>query len=676
VLLLLMTVIVAAFVYLISAGFVARRQLKQSHAAPPVSPHGSRWLLRFVRPYRSPLKVAVGLIMIHTLVDLAAPWPLKVMIDNAIGGEELPPRLSALDGLSPSILAFVSAATGLSLVLLSVLLTYLVTYLVGATEVRIAADIRAAVFRRLQDLSLRFHDKNRTGDLVSRLTTDVGRVRNVIVAWFDSVLPDVLTLVGILVIMLVVDVTLTLLALSVVPLLLYYAFLKRPQIRAAQREAQDRNGELASQATDTLRNVRVVQTFSRQANETERFSRQLDRTAEAAITSLDVSARYTPISALVLALGTALVSWVGVMKVINDELSLGTLLVLLAYLASLYRPIRSLSRNVSTFAKGAASRDRLLELFDDDHVVREDPDAVEASSTDTRLELKRINFSYEADAPVLRKVSLSIRPGVSVCIVGASGVGKSTLLSLLLRLYEPTSGSIRLGGIDIRHLTLDSLRQRIALVPQDPWMMDGTIGENIAFGQGQATGIEVLDAARTVGVDKFAESLPRGYDTPVGEGGVLLSGGQRRRVALARALIRDAPILILDEPTSGLDAESATEVLDAIDAVIRVTLPVDLGQSRPEPRHDGPTLAPPMPRWGSVDSRALGAAEGRTILVVSHDLSVASRTDRVIFMEDGAITERGTHRQLLASGGRYARMWGMQQRARDRDDNWKEVEAT
>jgi ATP-binding cassette, subfamily B, bacterial len=617
----------ALLMCLVVAGFVARARLQRAHPSknPSLDTIDHESVGRFVRPYAFPVATAVALTFASTAVGLAAPWSLKILVDNALGDEPLPDVLAVLGDLSSAQLALVAAMLGLGLTLVNTLLGYLVTYLVGATEVRIATDIRAVVFRRLQDVSLRFHDKNRSGDLISRLTTDVERVRSVMVAWFDTVLPQVVTLGGVLVIMLVIDPLLTLAALSVLPALLYYAAKKRPQIRAAHREARDRRGEMATQATEVIRNVRFVQAFSRQEAESRRFRDQLDRCAAADIDSLDVSAKYSPIAGVVLALGTAVVTYVGALRVIDGSLSLGTLLVFVAYLSSLYGPIRSISRLVSTFAKGAASRERLVELFADEHLVRDHPDAVPAPRRTAPLAFRGVSFGYEPGVPVLSKVSFEAGPEESICIVGASGVGKSTLLSLLLRLYEPTDGAIELGSVDTRRLTLSSLRDCIALVPQDPWMIDGSIGENIAYGCRGLSGQAMLDAARLVLVSEFAEQFPTGYDTPVGESGVLLSGGQRRRIALARALVRKAPILLLDEPTSGLDAEAAATILTAIGV----------------------------------------ASEGRMTVAVSHDLALAAQMQRVVVLEAGRVVEQGSHAELLESGGRYGSMWARQQLSGD-----------
>jgi len=412
----------------------------------------------------------------------------------------------------------------------------------------------------------------------------------------------------------------TLLALSVVPVLVWYAYAKRPRLKKVARRARDRRGELASHATDALRNVRVVQAFSRETLETNRFRTQLNRTADAQIDSMDVSARYAPVSTLVLAVGSSLVSFYGVLQILDGKLSLGTLLVFLSYLSSLYGPIRSLSRLVSTVAKGQASRDRLLEMFDDEFTVIDAPDATDAWKQPASLSLQNVNFAYDQDVPVLRDFTVDLHAGETVCIVGASGVGKSTLLSLLLRMYEPDSGSIRLGRSDLKDLRLSSLRERIALVPQDPWMMDGSIYDNVVFGHAEASDAAFRSAVDAALVTNFAESLTESFDTRVGEGGGLLSGGQRRRIALARALIREASILLFDEPTSGLDATSAQGVLAAIDR----------------------------------------ARVDRTTIVVTHDLALAEHIDNVLVIEDGAVVQRGSHSDLVTEPGPYRKLWQTQ----------------
>lgn len=620
---LLLGAVVAAIAFsLVSlAGTVERWRLSRFRVQPSSPATLDRdELIEFVRPYRRSLGVGFALTLTGIAFDLAAPWPLKIMIDNAIGGEPLPGWLEDLDGLSPHQLAFWATATTAGLILFGSILDYLTSYVLGATEVRLAADLRGAIFRQLQFQSLRFHDRNRSGDLVNRLMDDVSMVRDVIVIWLNAIIPDAVLLVGVLILMLTIDVQLTFLALLVVPMLIFYAVKTRPRIKAAARTARTLRGQITNRATDKLRNVRAIQTFSQQEAESRHFNDHLGAMSHADVTSLDVSARYRPVVDISVSLSRAVLTWIGVVKVLSGDLSLGTLLVFLSYLSSLYGPIRNLSRQVSTFAKASASLERLREIFDPAFKVEDNPNGKELPAGPLGIGIIGVEFAYDDDAPVAQHVSFVVRPNETVCIVGSTGAGKSTLLSLLLRLYEPSEGTIVVGGRRLNEIKLSSLRERIALVPQEPWMLDTTIGDNISFGQSGVTPAEVRFAAEQALVNEFADRLPDGYDTLVGEAGVLLSGGQRQRIALARALLRNASILLLDEPTTGLDAKSEEMVLQAIKA----------------------------------------AGHDRTVVIVSHRLRVAETADRVIVLEAGKVVEDGTHNELLASGGRYTELWHAQ----------------
>ncbi|GII20970.1 ABC transporter ATP-binding protein [Planosporangium mesophilum] len=569
---------------------------------------------RFLWPYRAPLAVSASLAVADTVLSLARPWPLSLAVDHAINHRPLTGWLWPLGGVSGAGLAAVAAVGAIVLVALSGVTGYLTSYLSGAAAERIGADMRETVYKRLLTLSPRFHDRNRSGDLVTRLTGDVSRVQDSLVAWLVGAVPDVLTLIGLLVVMFMIDPAMTVVALVVVPPLALLAVVRRRQIKAAQREARSRQGDLASRAAETLRHVRAVQAFAQQEAETGRFRRENVGTVRASLRALDLEARYGPAADLLLAAGSGLVLWLGVVRVTSGRMSLGVLLVVLAYLGSMYRPVRSLTRLASTLARGAASRERLNELLDSTEYVREPERPVPVPASPLTLAVDDVSFGYDAEHPVLRGIDLTLRRDEMVCLVGATGVGKSTLLSLLLRLYDPDSGAILLDGVDLKDVNTRPLRDRISLVPQDPWILDGTIADNIAFGQPFATREEVERAARTALVHPFVEALPAGYDTVVGEGGVMLSGGQRRRLALARALLRDAPVLLLDEPTSGLDAESEHAVMSAITR----------------------------------------AAAGRMTLVVSHRLRVATLADRVLVLSGGRITEAGAPAELVARGGTFA----------------------
>jgi ATP-binding cassette, subfamily B, bacterial len=577
-------------------------------------------LRRFLRPYRGVLGLASGLTLVETVLDLARPWPLKLAVDNAIGGRPLGGVLAGLDGLGPGGLAAVAVGAGIGLVAVGALVGYLITYLTAATAERVGADLREAVFGRLLGLALPFHDRHRSGDLVTRLTGDVARVEDSMVAWFTVLVPEVLTLAGMVVVVLAIDLTLGLAALAVVPPLAVVVAMRRRRIRATQRASRDADAALASEATEVLRNVRVVHAFTREGEAGGRFAGRSRGAVRAALAAMDLEARWSPVADLLLAAGGGLVLWLGVTAVTGGRMTLGTLLVVLAYLSSLYGPIRALARLARTLARGAASHERILEVLDSGEVVPEAPDPVPAAPPRRGLAVRGVWFGYTEGAPVLRHLDLEVAAGERVCVVGPTGAGKSTLLALLLRFYDPAGGAIELDGTDLRDLELASLRRRLALVPQDPWMLDGTVADNVRFGRPGATGEELEAAARATSLDESITSLPDGWETRMGEGGVRLSGGQRRRVALARAILRDASVLLLDEPTSGLDAASERAVLDALDR----------------------------------------AAEGRTVLSVSHRLGLAARSDRVVVLDGGRVVEQGPPGELLAAGGAYARLWALQ----------------
>lgn len=583
-------------------------------------PSPARTLRRFLKPYRFRLGLASVLSVIETALEVLRPWPLALAVDYAIGGKKLTGWLAPLAHLSPGQLAGVAALGLLVIVVVGGLMKYCIECLIGSASERIGADIRVAAFGRLTSLSLRFHDRNRTGDLVTRLTSDVSRVQDATVAWFETLVPEGLSLLGMMGVLFFIDRELGAAALVVIPVLAVLGVVSRRRIREVQRQTRTLFGTMASRANDSLRNVRVVQAFARGIHEQRRFRSASDDAADSAVEAVEVMARFAPLTESVLAAGSGLVLFVGVLRVIDHRLSVGTLLVVLTYVTGMYGPIGALTRMVSMMAKGTASRERLAEILTCDEVVDEKANPAEMPAGMLGVSVDGVSFAYRDGTPAVSELTFQVLPGEVACVVGPSGAGKSTLLSLLLRLYDPDAGTIRVNGQDLRNIRLAGLRDRLSLVPQDPWILDGTIEDNIIFGQPNATPGDVRRAAALALVDEFVDRLPEGYATQVGEGGGQLSGGQRRRLALARAIVRECSLLLLDEPTNGLDAESEATVMAALRRAI----------------------------------------EGRTAIIVSHALSVAAVSDWVIVLEGGRVAEQGRPTDLLEAGGAFARLWAFQ----------------
>jgi ATP-binding cassette subfamily B protein len=542
------------------------------------------------RPHLPALVGAAVLALAQAALLLAEPWPLALAVDHALNHHPFTGPLAALSKLSPLALL---VAAGALLVLLNAILGLLdmaATLLGERAAERIGATLRQHVFDHAMTLPLTWHDHMRSGELLTRLTTDVARLIDGIMALTTTVLPDTVMVVTVLIVLTGFDPGLALVALTVVPALALLAVRQRRRVRDAQTAARTESGRLAAISSDLLRNVRAEQAFGRIPRARAIFhTRNRDLLARD-LDTVGVTARWSPLADLVLAAGAGLVLIVGGAHFLTGSLTIGGLLVVLAYLEDLYAPVRGLARLAGSLAKAGASAVRVREVLAAPDTVTDPPDARPAPTSIRQIRFERVGFGYHPDHPVLHDFSLTVRAGETVCLFGPSGAGKSTLLHLLLRLYDVDAGAILLDGLDVRGLLRASVRERMAFVPQDPWLLDATVAENIAFGSPRATRAQVLAAGAAALVEEFVHTLPRGYDTPVGEGGVRLSGGQRRRVALARAIVSAAPIVLLDEPTAGLDAANARDVLRAI-------------------RH---------------------STTARTVVLITHDPDLAALADRII----------------------------------------------
>jgi ATP-binding cassette subfamily B protein/subfamily B ATP-binding cassette protein MsbA len=582
---------------------------------------GGRWwtqVARYAAPQWRGLAAAIVLMLLGVGFDLLKPWPLKLIVDSVLGGQPLPPSVAWLADLPAATtptgqLAWLALAT-VALFLLSQLAGAAQRTILAGAGSRMVYDLGADLFEHLQRLSLRFHGRQATGDLVRRVTTDSGCVRELVLGVYLPVLTSLVTLGIMFAVMWRLDRTLSLLALAVAPLLaLLIKGFDRPMTERTYQH-QQLEGEMMSLAEQTLTALPIVQAFGREAQGDQEFRSLALRTLQAYQRTILSQVQFNVGVGAATAAGTAVMMLLGGLQVLQGSLSIGVLLVFLSYLASLYAPMETLAYVSMGFASAAARARRVLDVLAVDDAVREAPDArplparpggaAGHRSAPRHVRLENITFGYETGQPVLRGVTLEARPGETVALVGPTGAGKSTLAALIPRLFDPWEGRVLIDGVDVRQVPLANLRSQVAVVLQDPFLLPLTIADNIAYGRPGASAEEVVAAAVAANADEFIRRLPQGYDTVVGERGQTLSGGQRQRLAIARALLKDAPILILDESTSALDVETEAQVMQAIDRL-----------------------------------RA-----GRTTFIIAHRLSTIQSADRVVALEGGKVVEMETQR--------------------------------
>lgn len=580
-----------------------------------MSPHSLG--IALLRPYWRSLALAALVMIVGSGVALLEPWPLKIVLDHVIAAKPAPPwlsdwtvgdgaRLALLDATVVAVLAIAAVAAASS---------YTQKYLSTTVGKRVGYDLRRRLYHHVQRLSLSFYDQRQTGDLVVRLTADIDAVEAFITSAVLGMALDALTLAGMIAVMFIIDWRFSLIALSIAPLLFILVARFTRRIKAAAREVKRQESALASVVQESIASARIVKAFSREVFEEERFNRQSMAGVDAALRARRIKALLTPLVDLVTALGTCLVLYVGARLVLADRMTAGALVVFVLYLGRMYKPIKDLSKTADTVSKAAVAFERVGELMAIDSQVRDQPGARPAPRFTGRIEFDRVTFGYAPSQPVLNNVSVAIPPGRRAALVGTSGSGKSTLAALIPRMYDVWGGAIRIDGEDIRRYTLESLREQVSVVPQDPILFRASIAENIAYGRPHATEADILRASKLAHADEFIAQMPRQYETVLGERGDTLSGGQKQRIAVARALIRDAPILLLDEPSAALDAESEALVFDAL--------------------------------WRLLD--------GKTSITIAHRLGTIRHADVIFVLDAGVIVETGTHAELLALGGHYAR---------------------
>ena len=514
-------------------------------------------------------------------------------------------------------LLFEAAAGIVVIALLGGLFSYFQIFITSSIGYRMVYALRRELFTHLQTLSLGFHTHARSGDLLTKIAGDTNTLKDV---FADSILKFtsyVLTVAGMLAILAAIDWKIGLIALATLPFLGYSLLHLYRKTKLSVKTQKRQEGKVASRMSEVLQAVPLVQAFARERYEAEQFDAVTQETVRESIRVARLEAAATRSSEIITALGTAAAVLFGAFQVLQGRMLPGDLVLVVGYLTSMYKPIRQLAKLSTDFSKAMASAERISEILDIEPEIVDRPDALPAKGLRGEIVFRDVSFDYGDGRDVLRNVSFAVAPGQRLALVGVSGAGKSTIVSLILRLYEPQQGAILIDGRDIRQYRRASLRRHIGLVLQQSILFGATIRENIAYGKPRATSQEIEAAARAANADEFIRELEHGYDTVIGERGATLSGGQRQRIAIARALIRDAPILILDEPMTGLDGESEGKVREALD---RLTA-------------------------------------GKTSVIVTHDLQSVADADQVLVLDGGSVVDRGTHAELVERSGRYRELY-------------------
>jgi ABC-type multidrug transport system fused ATPase/permease subunit len=574
-------------------------------------------------PYRIWLGFIFMAMVLETAMSLAAPWPLKIIIDNVIGGKELPDGLAWLGNWLPAEQAIsLAGICGLALVLFTAvggLAGYINTYFTESVAQYMANDLRIRTYGHLQHLSLAYYDTHKVGELVSTITTDVNTIQDFVSATLLTILVDVLTIAGMFGLMLYLRWDFALISIAMAPFLLLFVTRFKHAVKLATHEVRKDQAELVTVMQHGLESIRAVNVFGRQELEEDLLQKASMETVHAALHARRIKSFISPVFALGVSICTGFVIWRGAYLALGGIMTVGALTVFLSYMTKFFSPVKNLGKLTVSIAQATVALERIQLILKANMIIPQKPGSSDPGKLRGNIVFEHVSFAYNPGVPVLNDISISIRAGERVGICGPTGSGKSTIASLIPRLYDPNTGRILIDGHDITDYTLDGLRREIGFVLQDTMLFYGTIRNNIAYGRPDATNKEIAEAARLANADEFISKLPMGYETIVGERGVTLSGGERQRIGIARAVVRNSPILILDEPTASLDAESEKIVSDALQRLMK----------------------------------------GRTVITISHRLNTILTADKIFVIKDGRVAEKGKHNELLEMGGIYAEMFQM-----------------
>ncbi|WP_263408688.1 ABC transporter ATP-binding protein [Terriglobus tenax] len=569
-------------------------------------------ILGLLSPYKKQLWFGLLAITGESIAGLLEPWPLKIVLDNIFRGKDMSGWLNRFvqlttDGSTHGMIVFACIAV-LVIAVMDAVCSYAEKYLTTSVGQWVTHDLRRMLYTQVQRLSLSYHDHQPTGDLISRVTSDIDAIQNFIVSGLLGVLVNLVTLLGMIGVMFYINWKFTLIALAVVPVLFTIVYTYTRKVKQASREVRKKEGRLISIVAEVVNSVRVVKAFAREDYEVKRFEGESLETVQAALTARTLKARLVPMVNIITAIGTCAVLWFGAQMVLTGQLSAGSMVVFIFYLGKMYKPMQEISKTMDAYSKAEVGYDRIQEILTSHEEILDIPGARKAPPFRGEIDIEGVDFSYNDEKKILCGVNMHVDAGTMVALVGPTGSGKTTIVNLIARFYEPVHGVVKIDGTDIREFTQKSLRSQISFVLQDTVLFSGTLWDNIAYGRPDATEHEIAEAAEAANAMEFIQKLPNKFNTIVGERGMTLSGGQRQRIAIARAIIRRSPILILDEPTSGLDSASEQLVFDALDRLM----------------------------------------EGKTSIVIAHRLATIRKASCIYVVDDGSIVESGSQEDLMS----------------------------
>src|SRR5580698_8885450 len=577
-----------------------------------------------VRPYTRWLVIVLTAMLIETAMSLASPWPLKVVIDSVLGSHPLPEWLRGLKDISVGDskvgLALLAGVAVVLIAVVGAIATYIDNYYTESVGQWVANDLRVRIYDHLQRMSLSYFDKQQTGTMLSTITSDAATVQNFASSNTLDLLVDVLTIAGVLGLMFWLNWDFALIAVAVTPCLLMFVSRFKKAVKKATHEVRLHQADIVSVVQEGLESVRVVKAFGRESLEDTHLGEVSRATVEAALNARRVKSLLSPIVSIIVALCTAVVLWRGASLILRDVMTVGVLTVFLAYLSKFFKPVQDLAKNSNAIAQATVSLERIKRILDTDDVIKNRAGARILETAKGSIAFQHVVFGYDPAAPVLKDVTFVAEAGQKLGVVGTTGGGKSTVVSLIPRFYDVDGGQVLIDGIDVTQYTKESLRSNVGFVLQDTVLFHGTIKSNIAYGRADASDAEIVEAAKLANAHDFISAMPHGYDTLVGERGLTVSGGQRQRIGIARAIVRNAPILILDEPTAALDTESERLVMEGLSKLMK----------------------------------------GRTVITIAHRLSTIRDADKIIVLHGGIVAEQGTHDELLELSGIYAELHRIQ----------------